>query len=496
LVDHTEEDVFDAGAFGSGTIITLWKDDSNQEFGATVGDDNSDSCVNSNAIKVCEGKSAPNYDSSNTAATSKPLFYTVCGSSDMKYVSFDPYVNSDDKVTDPGVVASYKCKTSPGDTAHTGRPTWKLLGYFIDDGSCDDLIGKVGYSYESDFCPLPTDAPLSSPTDTPTTVPTAVPTALPTAAPIPAPTYAPTAVPTAVPTAAPNAASTVAPTAAPVAQTASPIDVAPVSSPNPCSDDSSELFLLKIKNKSDNDGVKTAYGMVQSCAWLTSQDNKDEICRMKVYSHEGKAFLKGTNWRDSALPEEIYSPAQSVCKETCNSCDECYENPHSRFFKRIREGKPSKPFLTKCDQLFNLSESRKKKICKKTKTYRGYQPAAVECPITCSSYVSDSQCDHELITYAPTPAPPPPPNGIEYVGCYKDKVRDRALPVFKGKRKSIEQCATLCSDYTYFGLQSAYQCRCGNDDDDYGKHGPSMSCECNNDDNVGLRKNCVYRNLE
>jgi len=307
----------------------------------------------------------------------------------------------------------------------------------------------------------------------------------PTSAPV-EPTSAPVE-----PTSAPVEPTTapVEPTTAPVEPTSAPVEPtsAPVETPTPfCSDDALGYFLMKVRKIRTDDNTRIPYGVLQTCAWLEQlpEGEKADICESKVSYHQGKAYESGTAWRDTDL-EGTFGPAQKLCKDTCNSCDSCYENSSSKWFWKVKSN--GNAVQKDCDWLADRRDTLKDGHCASTVTFEGYQPASVECPVTCSYLTGD--CDHIEITGAPTPAPPA---GTEYIGCFKDKKNDRALDKFMGKKKSIDECATLCSDYNYFGLQKNYQCRCGNEGHD--KHGPAEGCECYGQ-NIGNR-NCVFMKQE
>jgi hypothetical protein len=80
--------------------------------------------------------------------------------------------------------------------------------------------------------------------------------------------------------------------------------------------------------------------------------------------------------------------------------------------------------------------------------------------------------------------------GPAYKGCFKDCSRGRDLPVYKGIKNTIEECAEACKDHKYFGRQWRKQCFCGND---YGKQGATSGCQCDGS-YIGSCKNCVYQN--
>eukprot|EP00588_Corethron_pennatum_P013768 CAMPEP_0194271594 /NCGR_PEP_ID=MMETSP0169-20130528/5336_1 /TAXON_ID=218684 /ORGANISM="Corethron pennatum, Strain L29A3" /LENGTH=1088 /DNA_ID=CAMNT_0039013977 /DNA_START=145 /DNA_END=3411 /DNA_ORIENTATION=- len=98
-------------------------------------------------------------------------------------------------------------------------------------------------------------------------------------------------------------------------------------------------------------------------------------------------------------------------------------------------------------------------------------------------------------TPAPTSNPNPQPTPVEnytFLGCYKDKANDRALPHKKGGTGTTDdECATLCIDYKYFALESRRHCYCGNGD--YARHGSDSGCECSKK-LIGRLKLCVYEN--
>eukprot|EP01051_Picozoa_sp_SAG22_P026439 SAG22_NODE_8341_length_663_cov_0.726950_1_plen_172_part_10 len=70
-----------------------------------------------------------------------------------------------------------------------------------------------------------------------------------------------------------------------------------------------------------------------------------------------------------------------------------------------------------------------------------------------------------------------PPN-FNYLGCYNDNNGGRDLEhtaprVTGGGPETIAACSARCSDYSYFGLQWANECFCGNT---YGSQGENSDC--------------------
>ncbi|KAL7529453.1 hypothetical protein ACHAXR_004522 [Thalassiosira sp. AJA248-18] len=80
-----------------------------------------------------------------------------------------------------------------------------------------------------------------------------------------------------------------------------------------------------------------------------------------------------------------------------------------------------------------------------------------------------------------------------YLGCYKDRNLDRALPYrVDGRGHSAKDCQDACSSkgMDYFAREWRGQCFCSNDND-YDKHGTSRDCDCCGR-NVGGGIMCVW----
>ena len=80
-----------------------------------------------------------------------------------------------------------------------------------------------------------------------------------------------------------------------------------------------------------------------------------------------------------------------------------------------------------------------------------------------------------------------------YLGCYKNKNKDRALPYkVDGRRHTTGECQAACAEQNmqYFAREWMGQCFCS-DDEDYDKHGKASGCDCEAK-NVGANKMCVY----
>jgi len=122
--------------------------------------------------------------------------------------------------------------------------------------------------------------------------------------------------------------------------------------------DKSDMFYIKMN--------KSGQPMLRNCDWLAKSSNKSSICKNKVTYYE--------NGSDS------YSPAQDVCQAICESCDACFENKKSRFYKNKKNGKVK---TKTCTWLSKLKASSIRKNCAKTMSGGGYSPASLQCPVTC-----------------------------------------------------------------------------------------------------------------
>lgn len=80
-----------------------------------------------------------------------------------------------------------------------------------------------------------------------------------------------------------------------------------------------------------------------------------------------------------------------------------------------------------------------------------------------------------------------------YLGCFRNKNRDRALDFNVGGRfHSAQTCMSECTSrgFKYFAREWKGQCWCG-DKSNYGKHGTTDGCDCCGG-NVGANKMCVW----
>lgn len=97
---------------------------------------------------------------------------------------------------------------------------------------------------------------------------------------------------------------------------------------------------------------------------------------------------------------------------------------------------------------------------------------------------------------APSPSTPYSGPRFRYLGCYKDKSNDRALPLSIPGKYSLNQCQSQCTilNLKYSGRQYNGECWCGNDK--YWKHGSSTACGACNGPNVGGYLSCVYEDTQ
>merc|ERR1711862_151880 len=160
----------------------------------------------------------------------------------------------------------------------------------------------------------PTKFPTNPPTRSPTMPPTESPTNLPTRSPTEPPTKFPTNVPTGSPTIPPTESPTNLPTGSPtVFPTESPTNTpskAPTKAPITCSD--GESFYKNSKS-------------MDSCQWLTSSKSRLKYC------------TKWLNW--GKYNGVVYGPPGFVCRETCKSCDPCFQHNKAKFYFKKRKEK-------------------------------------------------------------------------------------------------------------------------------------------------------------
>jgi len=131
------------------------------------------------------------------------------------------------------------------------------------------------------------------------------------------------------------------------------------------------------------------------------------------------------------------------------------------------------------------------------------QPGATGCERiekqgNAGCYVHRSDVDHgnkadNHVCWVFSKCDPPPPTAeqqeIKYMGCYNESGVDRDLPIRKGNG-DMEQCSKECAGFLFFGLTWTKECWCGAT---FGRYGETEGCQCEAD-NIGLFKNCVYKN--
>jgi len=101
----------------------------------------------------------------------------------------------------------------------------------------------------------------------------------------------------------------------------------------------------------------------KKCAWLAkkSKSKRKKICKRNVdYDEVGWGIL---------------GPAQTVCKDSCTSCDPCYENEKSKYvyYKKV-EG-----FKRTCKKISSLSPTAREHIC----AQEHVNSAKNVCPVSC-----------------------------------------------------------------------------------------------------------------
>jgi len=141
--------------------------------------------------------------------------------------------------------------------------------------------------------------------------------------------------------------------------TSSPLD-SPTKSPTSCTqDDDAEFLRGKKKTK--------------TCGWLSNRSATQQaiICEtMTKYS-------------------KTHKPAENICEETCNSCDQCFENPKGKSYFFWKFNKKGKAKYKTCKWL--QKRNRAEKQCAKINTYAGRGPPKEVCPMTCSAVTGCSR---------------------------------------------------------------------------------------------------------
>jgi len=132
-----------------------------------------------------------------------------------------------------------------------------------------------------------------------------------------------------------------------------------------CTCDSGEESLL-------NEFVRSPIrkkGRIRDCEWLNEKKPKDvkRICGKYV-----------DYWKDPTTGT-MYRPPQKACPVTCRACDSCFENPKTKYTKRV--SKQGKAITGRCGHLKNLKS--KASICSRKKKISAYPRASKACPQSC-----------------------------------------------------------------------------------------------------------------
>merc|ERR1711862_1309 len=103
---------------------------------------------------------------------------------------------------------------------------------------------------------------------------------------------------------------------------------------------------------------------IDSCQWLASSNSRLKYC------------TKWVNW--GKYNGVVYGPPGFVCRETCKSCDPCFQHNKAKFYFKQKKGKV---VVKNCTWL--KKNKKKSDICAKGKTDGVYPPAHEVCPVTC-----------------------------------------------------------------------------------------------------------------
>jgi hypothetical protein len=105
-----------------------------------------------------------------------------------------------------------------------------------------------------------------------------------------------------------------------------------------------------------------------------------------------------------------------------------------------------------------------------------------ECNMACSGDAAEMcGAGMRLSVYGPVGAAPSTPDAVGdfgYEGCYTDSIALRALSGFTLTTADMTptSCATICAEYTYFGLEDGNQCWCGMDLDASAAKSAEVDC--------------------
>lgn len=126
-----------------------------------------------------------------------------------------------------------------------------------------------------------------------------------------------------------------------------------------CDDEKEDAEFIFGRNKQSGE-LK-----IRTCGWLQDKKKPMNVCRNKI------------------IHTENYSPAQDVCKITCKSCACDYQNPKTKFVKKLKNNGGVQ--LKNCKWLGNQNEETISLICSKALVGKGYKTAAEACPVTCDT---------------------------------------------------------------------------------------------------------------
>jgi len=103
---------------------------------------------------------------------------------------------------------------------------------------------------------------------------------------------------------------------------------------------------------------------IKKCNWLakTSELRRKQICAKHVYY--------------VAPSYEVSGPANTICKDSCKSCDPCYENEHSKFVTKNKNGQI---IIKPCRVISRWSPAGREKVC----AQENFNSANNVCPVSC-----------------------------------------------------------------------------------------------------------------
>lgn len=141
-----------------------------------------------------------------------------------------------------------------------------------------------------------------------------------------------------------------------------------------------EECLCEDGNKYLHKITRTGVPKLKPCSYLA---RKSASFRKRICEKRTDYFIDSSGTViDPTLGLNVYKPAQVVCRNTCNSCDVCFENKRTRYVQNVLSS--GTVVYRRCSFLSKRSQAKKDTICSRDVSAGGYPKPADACPQTCS----------------------------------------------------------------------------------------------------------------